>query len=1136
MEQYQEIQKTALEASKAIAKVYGVSEGDLNFIKFIFDLKESDKILSTSVKETIASVRKLLVDAHFKTGPFFTFRRVHRKKLDMKAWNQASAANRWKVSKDKTITAIDKYSRVDPILEEHFGKRAGLEIRKLIDRTSGKAVSLKHQLQPKRLKTTLLPGFMWGPNLVRTNYEFHLKDNSELFQLTIEEIIWEDRTFQETQHFSEVKSLLSFLPFSFLGSKQALTKRYNLLRFVGENGMAPMPRLIYMGGYRLFGFLQIGGKQVIAKPVHTMRSLHEHQPNTGQDIRAFFRLAGRTLGRYFHAQSPTQGFLPAMLQPALLWVKDEGGISIQFEDFEAGKPLPSQKTGSVLDLIAEEQVQNFAQALSSKDYFQIPIMPEGGAQEVTMLLGEELQQIFVQGYLGERYRTKGSPSLSPSDNFEEVFGEFTDDVLKFLSGANPKYIKKYQYLGPVEMKPVKGNEIKGRVRVMTKHRTWPNLDGAQPKTFYTEEYVTIGSRFGSLLETIPGFHLLAPTSRALSRQGKVKELARDRGVGMNAKLFKLNGKPVIVRHEVPADFQSLHDQEPTNRIQAERLIRTIGKALGLLHKEGVTHRKLVHPHFATGVEAEAIVTAGVKWLDLGGQEPHIAITDFRAVQLKSSRLKTDLEFQNLKKALTNTDGLNKFLSGAEVERLFADGYGSAFPRASISDDAKEAATPEASKADEARDTEKGRSELRVDDKRSSETEEELKKELLDIRNQIQELEKSAEPAFVEAKRILTEADERSPQAKTHHKRAIQFALQAQQKLQSLKVLQEKLEASFQHTELPAIRSQRPELRLESSVPQSASVQNLLAPFLSAVSFNSVVQTTFVASDVGSTHIQEVSPEAFDVLVDFIVSQSAHVAATEEIVVDRAAVRNEIDKRIASLDQLVLRDQLKLDGTGTALLTTSGDLTRRKLVTLNALPYLVKFAGRDDRGRINQSIVLVGEHADTLKQSIFAKSSGLSATERNLVSQLVQFVPGAVQEALPLAVQDFVRQHKAVISSVTQGESDEVSELVRNILRMIEDVKEIDNLALTAEAIAAAGENYAIRALHLVRIASLARQELRAGAEIAVVASLIKRYLDEHFPDMNIRVALDGSFSLSLAQVSERLSQLRAMTHAFLKAA
>ncbi len=316
-----------------------------------------------------------------------------------------------------------------------------------------------------------------------------------------------------------------------------------------------------------------------------------------------------------------------------------------------------------------------------------------------------------------------------------------------------------------------------------------------------------------------------------------------------------------------------------------------------------------------------------------------------------------------------------------------------------------------------------------------------------------------------------------------------------------------------------VKIQQPQIR-------SALADELRAYFANVgVSLEAVVETAREAAEkTVSPELQKTNRELFQVLLNLIAPVVAEEANKKGIDLNQAAFRMEIERRVASLERFISEGRIKLEGSGIALLTTSGDVNKRKTITLAALPILVRLA------RPEQSVVFAGPNAQEIKAAVLAKENGLTALEK--ASRVVRFVPGSTRASFAQVIQDSRNKRKSVVSSVANQERSEIEDVIHKILSMIEDVNEINNVSSSSEGVAEAAEAYAVRALLLIGLASYVKAEKIKEPNIA---ALIRKYFEKNGFDVEVN-AKDNTFILTLAQVVKYLSILRAAEQARAKAA
>ncbi|MDD5218935.1 MAG: hypothetical protein PHS88_12675 [Candidatus Omnitrophica bacterium] len=324
---------------------------------------------------------------------------------------------------------------------------------------------------------------------------------------------------------------------------------------------------------------------------------------------------------------------------------------------------------------------------------------------------------------------------------------------------------------------------------------------------------------------------------------------------------------------------------------------------------------------------------------------------------------------------------------------------------------------------------------------------------------------------------------------------------------------------------------RSELRAEKDVLREYFDQR------TGASFKAVVVT---AEDVAAETISDehrVRPEVFEALLDVIVP-----AVAQEVGINPVDLRRDVDQSIADLQMLLVQKRIVLDGQGTAIMTTTGDVDQRINMMMAALPIFVALAKRDRTGEYQQSIVLAGVNAEAIKQAVYVKGiDQLNDQERALVGKIVKFASGKIGFD-DLIRQEIFKQHNrpaphAVASSLTEAETAAMPEIIQQILNAVEDPSDLNwkpaSLVQKAEA-------YVIRALLLSDLASRLRieaEKLKGQPDYrAKVGVYIRKYFEQNLPDIAVRFNDDGSFRLTLADISRQLSVFKAAAAAQAKSA
>lgn len=296
--------------------------------------------------------------------------------------------------------------------------------------------------------------------------------------------------------------------------------------------------------------------------------------------------------------------------------------------------------------------------------------------------------------------------------------------------------------------------------------------------------------------------------------------------------------------------------------------------------------------------------------------------------------------------------------------------------------------------------------------------------------------------------------------------------------------------------------------------------------------NAVVAVGHVAEDtVAEEH--RVNPEVFRSLLDKIAPLLA-----EEAGIQLDDFREDIETRIAAIEQLLEAGTLSFDGAGSVVLTTAGETLQRQNLLLAAIPFFVALAHRNsETGEYDASFRFAGENAEALKQAVTARTSGLSAVEQNLLGKVMSFVTNpseAIADTVRREIDLQSRRGRGVATSLTAGESDAVSEALQQVIRAVENPAEISDskLSLVDKA-----EAYAARVLLLLDLA----REIQANAERIrktpeAAVELVRNYLRERLPDTVVQVNGDGSFNLSLQTIAQQLAVFKGAREALERAA
>lgn len=287
--------------------------------------------------------------------------------------------------------------------------------------------------------------------------------------------------------------------------------------------------------------------------------------------------------------------------------------------------------------------------------------------------------------------------------------------------------------------------------------------------------------------------------------------------------------------------------------------------------------------------------------------------------------------------------------------------------------------------------------------------------------------------------------------------------------------------------------------------------------------SAVLYTARIARNViGEEH--RVDSEIFERLLNKLIPVLA-----EEFKADLNDFRRDIKTRIASLETLLADNTLRFEGSGTVVMTSSGEARQRTNLLLGAIPFFVALSKAE--GDRNQ-FYFVGENADQLKQAVYAKDNGLTDQEKGLVSRILKFATNPADDTGSVLRQQ-INKNKSIAASLTADESGVLDQAFRTILKAIEDPAEMDATELNyLDQI----EAYAARAMLLL---DLARHLQINAAEIRNtedVEKLVAEYLRERLPDVYVEVYADGSFSLSLKSMAEQLAIFRAAAESFATAA
>ncbi len=215
------------------------------------------------------------------------------------------------------------------------------------------------------------------------------------------------------------------------------------------------------------------------------------------------------------------------------------------------------------------------------------------------------------------------------------------------------------------------------------------------------------------------------------------------------------------------------------------------------------------------------------------------------------------------------------------------------------------------------------------------------------------------------------------------------------------------------------------------------------------------------------------------------------------------------------------EALQFGGAGEIVLSTSGDSFTQTLELLSlALPFYARLTTVDGRGKPKQVITFAGDPENTrrVKDLILnRKANGLTPEALSRIGQLFKFdLFRSFAESVDLTLRQGVQ------ALAVAAPSKEVASIQDLIPKAIEEAFDLNETSLSRAELA---EAYYFRNRLLVDLASKVGQ-LKDSAGLAVA---IRAYLEKNLPDIYQRVNVsqrDGSFSISLALISQQLNLFR----------